>query len=112
MLSNPLLHLNGKPEAVDTQSDDGKQEPLNEVTKKLSAGTVEGQSVAVDNGMLNVPRLLQTNCPRGTNSKSKRNDNGLENTNTYHSKKTAREFGFHSFALPFFKMVMPLYTYF
>ena len=112
MLSNPLLHLNGKPEAVDTQSDDGKQEPLNEVTKKLSAGTVEGQSVAIDNGVLNVPGLFQTNRPRGTKTESKENDNVLENTNTYQSEKTAREFGFHSFALPFFKMVMPLYTYF
>ena len=99
MLGNPLLHLDGKPETVNTKGNDGKQEPLNEVTEKLSAGTVKSQSVTVDNGVLYQPSLFETYCPRSTDTQCEGNDKALENTDTDHTEKTACEFGFHIFAL-------------
>ena len=55
VLGDPLLHLDSEPEAVDTESDNGKQEPLDKVTEQLSSGSVEGKSVAVNNGVLYGP---------------------------------------------------------
>ena len=59
MLGDPLLHLDGKPEGVNTEGDDGQKHPLDVVAKELRALAVKGQTVTVDHGVLDVPSLYK-----------------------------------------------------
>ena len=73
MLCNPLLHLDAKPEAVDTAGDDGEEEPLDVVAKQLTALAVKSNLVSVNHGVLCNTTLIYTNCSRSANAKCNRN---------------------------------------
>lgn len=77
VLGDPLLHLNGQPEGIDTKGDKGQKEPFDIISEKLCSGAVKGQSVAVNDRMLHIPSLLQANRPRSTEAKRKYNDQPL-----------------------------------
>lgn len=64
MLCNPLIQSRHNPEAVNTTSDNSKQEPLNPVTEQLPAGSVKGNALAIDNHMVKDKAIHVTNCPR------------------------------------------------
>ena len=47
MFCYPLLHFDCEPEGIDTQSDNAQKEPLDVVSKKLSAVSVKGEEVDI-----------------------------------------------------------------
>ena len=95
VLGDPLLHLDREPEGINAKGDNAQQEPLDEVAEKLTAVTVKGEALSVDDGMLDVPSFLQADGPRSTQAKGKGDDDSLQNADTDHSKKTACELRFH-----------------
>lgn len=95
MRNNPSLHLDSKPEGIDTKSDDGKKEPLDVVTEELKSVTVEVKLLAIDNGVLSIPSFLKADCPGSADTKGEDDDKCLKNACAYHSKKAACEFRFH-----------------
>ena len=64
MLGNPLLHLDAKPEGINTKGDDGEEEPLDVVTEELSAVAIKVELSAIDLGVACNPRFLDTYRPR------------------------------------------------
>jgi hypothetical protein len=99
MLSNPLLHLDREPEAVDTEGNDGQEHPLNVVAEELTASAVECELLTVDVGVLGDPALLETNGPRSTEAESEHDDQAGKNVVADHTEKSAGEFGFHNIIL-------------
>ena len=90
--NNPLLHLDRKPESVNTDSNDSEKEPLDVVAEELSAVAVKCELSAVYNGMLCIPFFLKAYCPGSAETQSKENEKKLQNANSYHTQKTACEF--------------------
>ena len=58
VLGDPLLHFDGEPEGVNAEGNDTQEEPLDVVAEKLSAVSVKAKAVAVNCGVLYVPRFL------------------------------------------------------
>ena len=95
VLGDPLLHLDGYPETVDTKGDEGQEEPLDVVTEQLSARAVKDELSSIDNGVLGDPVLLDANSPGKAEAKGEHSDQALQNADADHAEKSAGEFRFH-----------------
>ena len=91
MLDQPLLHLDLQPEAVDTEGDQGQQEPLDVVAEQLTAGAVEHQLMAVNIGVLRDPAFLNADSPGCAEAKSEANDQTLQDVDADQAQKSALE---------------------
>ena len=96
MLGDPLRHLDGEPEGIDTESDDGEKEPLDVVAEQLSARAIEGELMSVDYGVLNIPSFFHTNRPRESDTKGYNDEDRLQNADADHSEKSACELRIHN----------------
>ena len=92
VLSNPLLHFDIKPEAVNTKGDERQQKPLDVVAEQLAARAVKGELTAVDDGVLGQPVLLEANGPGKAKTERKGDDKALQNADADHAEKSAGEF--------------------
>ena len=53
----PLLHLDNKPERIDSERDDAKKHPQNIFAEELTAFAVEVKSASVNYRVVGVPSL-------------------------------------------------------
>ena len=65
---DPVIESGSNPETKDTASDNREQEPLDPVSKKLSAGTVKGKSLAINNRMADDELPHIADSPRSTDT--------------------------------------------
>ncbi len=94
--NDPLLHLNGKPEAVNTKGYNGKKEPLNVVAEQLHACAVKVKLLSVNDGVIGEPTLIHTYCPGKSNSEGTAGNNTAENADTNHFDNSAGKLRFHN----------------
>jgi hypothetical protein len=71
---DPVIESGSNPKSVDTASDNAEQEPLDPVSEELSAGTVKGKSLAINNSMTDDELPHVTNSPGSTDAASNRNN--------------------------------------
>ena len=64
VFDNPFLDPWHHPEAVDAESDDHKQEPLDPQSEKLDSGTDESEAATVDARVLCTPSLAEHDAVR------------------------------------------------
>ena len=85
---DPVIESGSNPETIDTASDNREQEPLDPVSKKLSAGTVKGKSLAINNRMADDELPHIADSPRNTESASDRDNKACYN-GIYHCVENA-----------------------
>lgn len=69
MLRNPLLHLDCKPEGIDTECDNAEKPPFDVVHKKIATCAIEVGLLAVYDGMISHPLLPDADGPRSAYAK-------------------------------------------
>ena len=98
--NDPLLHLNGKPEAVNTKGYNGKKEPLNVVAEQLHACAVKVKLLSVNDGVIGEPTLIHTYCPGKSKSESTAGDQAAKYADTDHFNDSAGKLRFHNVKPP------------
>lgn len=68
MGSDPVIESGSYPEAIDTAGNDHEKEPLDPVAEQLSAGAVKGQSLAVENNVLEDVAIEIAYSPRSSDT--------------------------------------------
>jgi len=71
ILHLPLLKLDKKPGAIDTEGYEGEQVPRNPLAEQFAAGPNELKPVTFNNGMTRIPPEHDAQSPRGANAKRK-----------------------------------------
>ena len=74
MGSDPVIESGSYPEAIDTAGNDHEKEPLDPVAEQLSAGAVKGQSLAVENNVLEDVAIEIAYSPRSSDTAGDRDD--------------------------------------
>ena len=73
VLKNPFLHLDSYPETVNSEGDDGEQNPFDPVAEKLQRRAVERKAPALYNRVFSFPSLYHAYGPGRADRKG---DNG------------------------------------
>ena len=92
MICLPLLHFDAEPKAVDSDGDDGEQKPFDPAPEKLNRLAVEGETVAVDDGMHRFPAKHVANGPGICETESENGDKKTTEAMAKEAEETAVEF--------------------